>query len=264
MRNAIKNINWRRLLNASLWIITLVGLGFLMSFIKVKSSEFACNDLQLIIPGEQSFIAKADVDKILKNTQGELVGKTLSAIPIHEIEEDLRGIPFVEKAIVSKDMSGTVIIRIKQREAVLRVINQAGHDFYLDRNGVKMPLSAHYAPRVLVVNGLVREPYGKDLDSIQTPILRDLFEMASFIAADPLWDSQIEQLFVNEVGQIELVPRIGMQKIVIGNGHDIEEKFEKLRIFYQKVIPSMGWDAYTSVDLSFKNQLVCQKSESKK
>lgn len=264
MRNTIKNINWSRLLNVSLWLITLVGLGFLMSFIKVKSSEFACNDLKLIIPGEQSFIATADVDKILKDTQGELVGKTLSAIPIHEIEKDLRTIPFVEKAMVSKDMSGTISIKIKQREAVLRVINQAGQDFYLDRNGVKMPLSARYAPRVLVVNGFVRENYGKDLDSIQTPLLHDLFEIANFIAADSLWDSQIEQLFVNELGQIELVPRVGKQKLIVGNAQDIDDKFNKLRIFYQNVIPSMGWNAYTSVDLTFKNQLVCEKSDNTK
>ena len=264
MLSTLKNINWSRLLYASLWLITLVGMGFLMSFIKVKSSEYACNDLQVIIPGEQSFIATADVEKILKNTQGELIGKTLSDIPIHEIEEDLRAIPFVEKAIVSKDMNGTVSIKIKQREAVLRVINQAGQDFYVDRNGVKIPLSAHYAPRVIVANGLVGEGYGKDLDSIQTPILHDLVEIANFIEADVLWDSQIEQLFVNDQRQIELVPRVGRQRIIIGNAQDIDDKFRKLRVFYQKVIPTMGWDAYTSVDLSFKNQLVCQKNGSVK
>src|SRR5690554_1327328 len=208
MRNPFKKINWHRLLYTSLWMIVLVGLGFLMSFINVKSSEYACNDLHIIIPGEQSFIVRGDVDKILKETQGAIVGKTLSAIPIHEIENDLKSIPFIEKAMVSKDVSGKITIRIKQREAVLRVINDFGNDFYVDNNGLKIPLSAHYAPRVLVANGKIMENYNKDLDSIQTPLLEDQFKLSEYIQADTLWNSQIEQLYVNNQGEIEMVPRV--------------------------------------------------------
>jgi cell division protein FtsQ len=262
MRNPLKKINWRALLNASLWLITLVGLGLLMSFIEVKSSEYACNDLQVIIPGQQSFIVREDIDKILKETQGSIIGKTLSAIPIHEIEEDLSAIPFVEKATVTKDISGKITIVIKQREAVLRVINQAGSDFYLDNNGIKIPLSAHYAPHVLVANGWIREGHGSSLDSIQTPLLEELFKLAKYVQADSLWNSQIEQVYINKDSQIEMVPRLGNQKIILGNNADsLEQKFEKLLIFYKKIIPAVGWDAYRSVDLSFANQLVCERKE---
>ena len=261
MRSAFKNINWHKLLYTSLWLVILVGMGFLMSFINVKSSEYACNDLQIVIPGEQSFIAREDVDKILKETQGSIVGKTLAAIPIHEIEKDLRAIPFVEKAIVSKDISGKITIKIKQREAVLRVINDFGNDFYVDNNGLKIPLSAHYAPRVLVANGKIMERYTKDLEAIQTPLLEDLFKLSEYIQADTLWNSQIEQLYVNNKGEIEMVPRVGNQKIIIGNADLLDEKFGKLLVFYKRIIPSVGWDAYRSVDLSFMNQLVCEKNE---
>lgn len=262
MRNPLKKVNWRALLNASLWLITLVGLGLLMSFIEVKSSEFACNDLQVIIPGQQSFIVREDIDKILNETQGSIIGKTLSAIPIHEIEEDLSAIPFVERATVTKDISGKITIVIKQREAVLRVINQAGSDFYLDNNGIKIPLSAHYAPHVLVANGWIMEGHGSSLDSIQTPLLKELFKLAKYVQADSLWNSQIEQVYINRDSQIEMVPRLGNQKIILGNNADsLEQKFGKLLIFYKKIIPAVGWDAYRSVDLSFANQLVCERKE---
>lgn len=249
------------MLYASLWLITLVGLGFLMSFIKIKSSEYACNDLQVIIPGDQSFIAREDIDIILNKTQGAIIGKTLSTIPIHEIEEDLRSIPFIEKAIVSKDISGKVTINIKQREAVLRVINHLGNDFYLDENGLKMPLSTYYAPHVLVANGWIDESYGKSLDSIQTPLVEDLFKLAKYVQKDTIWNNQIEQLYVNKQGDIEMVPRIGNQKIIVGNAESLDEKFSKLLVFYQKIVPSVGWDVYRSVDLSFADQLVCERNE---
>ncbi len=262
MRNTFKKINWRNLLHASLWLITFVGLGLLMSFINVKSSEYACNDLQVIIPGQQSFVVREDIDKILKETQGAIIGKTLSAIPIHEIEKDLSDIPFIEKATVTKDMSGKITIAIKQREAVLRVINQAGSDFYLDNNGLKIPLSVHYAPHVLAANGWIREGQGSSLDSIQTPLLEELFKLAKYVQTDTLWNSQIEQIYINREGQIEMVPRLGNQKIILGHNADsLEQKFGKLLIFYNKVVPTVGWDAYRSVDLSFANQLVCGRNE---
>lgn len=261
MRNLLKKINWRKVLNVTLWVITLTGMGFLMSFINVKSSEYACNELQITIPGDQSFVIREDIDKILKETQGSLIGKTLLAIPIHEIEEDLRTIPFVEKAIVSKDLNGKLTIEIKQRKAVLRVINNLGNDFYIDNKGLKMPLSVNYAPRVLVANGLIMEKYDQHLDSVKTDKLQELVDLANYIRADTLWDNQIEQLFVNVGGVIEMIPRVGNQKIIIGNATELDEKFAKLLLFYKQVIPSVGWDAYKTVNLSFANQLVCEKNE---
>lgn len=261
MSKFYKHIRWRKILYGTLWIISLVGIGFLMSFVEVKSSELACNDVKVIIPGKQSFIARADVDKIINETQGTLVGKTLSAIPIHKLEEDLKAIPFVKKAIVSKDMHGLITIEISQREAVLRVINKIGNDFYLDKKGIKMPLSAHYAPRVLVVNGHIDELYGKALDTIQTPLLRNLYHLSKYIAKDEFLESQIEQLFINNNHSIEMVPRIGDHKIILGDVSFLDEKFEKLQLFYNKVIPAKGWDVYETVDLSFKNQLVCVKKK---
>lgn len=254
-----KHIKWRKVLYASLWIISLVSIGFLMSFVESKSSELACNDLKIVIPGNQSFIARSDVDKVINDTQGVLVGKTLSAIPIHQLEEDLKAIPFVKKAIVSKDMQGLITIEINQREAVLRVINTIGNDYYIDRKGIKMPLSAHYAPRVLVVNGQVNELFGKGLDTIQTSLLRDLYKLAKYIQKDEFLESQIEQLYVNSNQVIEMIPRIGDHRIVLGDVSFLEEKFEKLQLFYSKVIPAKGWDEYETVDLSFRNQLVCVK-----
>lgn len=261
MIKALKSISWRNVLYGMLWLISLLGLGILLSFISVKSKQYACNDLQIIIPGEQSFIAREDVDRILKEKHGELIGKTLSSIPIHTIEHELKAIPFVEEALVNVDMNGKLIIRVKQREAVVRVINERGDDFYVDKQGLKMPLSPYYAPLVLVANGRISERFNNPLDSMETTVLKDLYKTAEFIQADTLWNNQIEQLYVNTQGDIEMVPRIGKQKIVLGNADFLTQKFEKLLLFYKQIIPAVGWQVYQKVDLSFTNQLVCEKNE---
>src|SRR5690606_6339049 len=117
----------------------------------------------------------------------------------------------------------------------LRVISASGIDFYLDTKGLKMPVSLKYAPHVLVANGFIQEGYdrGKD-DSIRTEQVQHLFTTAKFVSADSLWNEQVEQLYVNAEEDIELVPRVGTQRIVLGDADSIGRKFRKLELFYKQ------------------------------
>lgn len=251
--------HWKNLLYSLLGLVCLGSLIVLMSFISGKSRDFVCKQVHVVLPGEQSFIARSDIDQILQDHYGALEGKTLSALPIHEMEQVLSAIPFIKKAEITADMDGTLIIQMEQRTARLRVINRAKQAFYLDEAGVKMPLSPYYTPRVPVANGWIDESF-ETLDSIRTPLLMDLYKAADFIQSDTLWNNQIEQLYVNEAGEIELVPRVGNQTIILGNADSLERKFEKLFLFYKEVIPAVGWDYYTKVKLNFAGQVVCEKS----
>ena len=40
----------------------------------------------------------------------------------------------------------------------------------------------------------------------------------------------------------------------------MEIKFKKLELFYKNILPTKGWNYYESVNLKFKNQIVCTKS----
>jgi cell division protein FtsQ len=257
----IRNIRWKQVLLSILWLGCLTGLFFLMSFISIKSNSLTCNDLHVYIPGEQSFVIRDDIDQLLMKKHGEIVGRTLASLPLHEIEKDLQAIPFIKEAMVNMDMNGLMTIKIEQREAALRVINIHGEDFYVDENGVKFPLSKHYAPNILVANGNIGEGFMTDTASIQSSLLMDLFRTANFIRADTLWNDQIEQLYVNANSEIEMVPRLGSQQIILGNADSLQSKFNKLLLFYKHIAPTVGWDVYKAVDLSFANQLVCTKRE---
>ena len=261
MFNRIRHINWKNILSGVLWVLGLGGLFTLMSFIHVKSSELACRELKIVIPGEQSFVERDDIDRMIVKTQGSLEGRTLQSVPLHEIEKELRTNPHIEKATVFMDMDGTIQIRIRQKEALLRIINASGTDFYLDTKGLKMPVSLKYAPHVLVANGFISEGYNRGTDdSIQTEQVKHLFRTAKFVSADSLWNEQVEQLYINAEQDIELVPRVGSQRIVLGDADSIERKFRKLELFYKQVVPRVGWDAYKTVNLKFANQIVCEKA----
>ena len=65
--------------------------------------------------------------------------------------------------------------------------------------------------------------------------------------------------YENLEGDFELVPRIGAQRILIGDGSDLDQRFGKLRIFYEKGIPKADWRRYSCIDVRFADQVVCTK-----
>lgn len=254
------HIPWGKVLYTIYLVGGIVGVVFLLSMVNVKSSEQACQEFRVQIEGEEAFVEKNDVEALIHAEYGEMVGRTLESLPIHDMEQNLKRIPYVAHARVSMDMHGLLLVKISQRKAVLRVIDEEGNGFYVDENRLKMPFSKRYVPKVTVANGRIEETYGRALEPIATPVVVDLYTIADFLKSNPVWAKQIVQLFVNEVGEIELIPRQGHFKIIFGDASDLTQKFEKLLIYYQGIVPQKGIDAYSVVNLKYKDQLVCLQS----
>jgi cell division protein FtsQ len=77
-----------------------------------------------------------------------------------------------------------------------------------------------------------------------------------------VWNALIDQVVVDAEGGFELVPRVGAQRILIGDGSDLEQRFAKLRLFYSKGMPKADWRRYARIDLRFADQIVCTKRNS--
>ncbi len=257
----LKNINWKAILYTFTWAICLAGLGLLMSFIKVKKNDLQCKDVKVLIPGSGNFIERAEVDRILLANNEPLVGRDLNKINIHQLEKALQANPFIEYAKVFADMDGIIHVEIKQREPVLRVLNMNNQDFYIDQHGLKIPMSSNFTANVLVANGFIPENFSNKIDTLKSKLAKDLFNIAVFIKKDTLWNDQIEQLYVNNKSEIELVPRVGNQKIILGDADSLQTKFRNLRVFYKKALPKVGWDTYKTINIKYANQIVCEKMD---
>lgn len=258
----LKRINWRAVFITIIWVLSLGGLITLMSFIEVKKAETTCKKINVILPGNQFFIERSEVDAILNENGALLVGRRLEGINIQDLENKLKANPFIEYAKVYLDMDGVLHANIKQRVPILRIFNLSGQDFYVDQNGFKVPLSDHFTPKVLAANGQILESFDGKVDTLKNQMSKDLFHLAQFIDKDPLWTDQIVQLYVDDQKDIELVPRVGNQRIILGDVDQMEQKFRNLKLFYKKAIPKVGWDAYSIINLKFDGQIVCVKRDS--
>ena len=77
--------------------------------------------------------------------------------------------------------------------------------------------------------------------------------------SDELWRNQITQVYVNESNELELVPRVGNHIILLGGLDDYEKKMDKLEAMYNEGFDITGWNAYSVVNLKFKNQVICKR-----
>jgi cell division protein FtsQ len=106
----LKRINWSAIFTGFAWLISLAGVVVLLSFINVKKQTVKCTDIKILIPGADNFIEREEIDAILKEDQGVLLGRNLENINIHKIEQKLQSNPYIGFAKVYVDMDGVLHI----------------------------------------------------------------------------------------------------------------------------------------------------------
>ncbi|MBP3943245.1 FtsQ-type POTRA domain-containing protein [Sphingobacteriaceae bacterium WQ 2009] len=259
MLNWFRNIRWRLIFIAILGIGSLIGVIFLMIRVDKQDQNQLCTDLNIFIEGKESFIDQDDISSLIALKYGRIVGRELNLIKTQEIEKSLKALPYVAEASVHLDMSGEMRINLTQREVVMRVVNRLGTEYYLDQKGLKVPTTLKYVPRVLIASGNIAEGYKEPLEAMDSKLLKDLFQVVNYINNDELWSNQVVQIYVNQNDDIELVPRIGDQQLIIGTADSLDQKFELLQVFYKNIMPKVGIEAYEKVNVKYAGQIICEK-----
>jgi len=261
MWNKLRNIRWKAVGRALLGLFALTGILLLMGLIHEKDAAQRCTSIKVMVAGKETFIDHNDISEIIRSRFGEVVGRLLHEIPVQQMEESLRELPYVFSAEMYADMDGVLQVAVRQREAMLRVISRNGQEYYIDTKGVKIPVTLKYVPHVPVANGYIAEGYGRALDSIRTPLLRDLVEIAEHTRRDALWSRQIVQLYVNQDRDIEIVPRVGTQQLLLGDARNLRGKLDRLEVFYREILPKVGSDAYRRVSVKYEGQIICERRD---
>ena len=249
--------------------LLVIGVSLALGFVERTTDRTPIADLQVHVEGGEGlhFIDEQAVRAEILDHGVAVLNAPTADVDVADIETRLRNIPAVAKAEAYHTMDGVLHVDVVQREPIVRVFNADGNSFYIDREGWTMPISSKYTARVLVVTGNLNEPGANDGvhfvfadDSLaQASLSDDVHRLATFIVNDPFWKAMIDQVVVNSDHEFELVPRIGAQRILLGDATALAQRFEKLRIFYQKGIPKADWRRYDRIDIRFADQIVCTK-----
>lgn len=198
--------------------------------------------------GANLFLSHEMVNKLLIQKNGEVKNQPKSLINLHELENVVFENPLVEEAKVFMTIDGAIKTVIKQRTPIARV-NTGSGVYYIDKQGVKMPLSKNYSARVLLVSGTVKD---EDITSV--------YRLVKKINENVFLSELIVGVHKNSMNDYVLQTRKYDQHIQIGKIKDLNVKFKKLEAFYNEVIQSNEVEKYKMINLKFSNQVVCTKN----
>ena len=64
---------------------------------------------------------------------------------------------------------------------------------------------------------------------------------------------------VRDTNNILIVPTLSGHVVNMGNASGFENKFAKLRLFYDKVMPKKGWNTYDTISVKWNHQVVATR-----
>jgi len=246
-------------------IIYLIGIpAYYASTLCIKP----CMDLKITITDSAyyHFVTKRDIRNTIYARNGNPVGKPVRDIKLSAIEETMNSrYRELKTAEAFMSVDGTLHLVADQRTPIMRIMPDEGGDYYLDSEGVVIRRRNLYTPRLHIVGGNINISQAmlngvSVLDtSIKNTILRDIYYLVSYIKGNSFWSAQIDQIYVDSNDEIVLVPRVGNHTIHLGTSEDFEGKLRNLKVFYEKVLPEVGWNKYSAINLAFSGQIVCRR-----
>jgi cell division protein FtsQ len=261
----------KRIFTIVLYILIPAGVLVLLGFAAESNRSMPVKSFQVSFVNDHGnrFVDSASVIRHVYSRLEPLPGQKIRDVSLRKIEKLINELYYVEHSQVYSTIDGAIIARISQREPIARVINSHNESFYIDRNGKLMKTTPRYSARVVVVSGYIPSRYSPTVDlslamndkssSRSDKTLCELFDLINYIEKDRFLNAWIDQIYITRSGGFELIPKNGSHVVEFGDISDMEQKFNKLIMFYKNGLTNMGWNNYRRINLKFKNQIVCSK-----
>jgi cell division protein FtsQ len=264
----------KRILIILFWVAIIAYYFMSLSFVSARRHEQVCTAMEINIldSAKSRFVTKKDIHQMVENRSRKIVGVLLDSINTKGIERRLCELAPIRSATVYKTIDGKMYINVMQRTPIVRCINRYGESFYLDEQGKLLKHSSRYYAHALVANGYINlRPEQKDYSVFDDGnaaagnrnVMRELFDLANYINGDRFWKAQIQQIYVNEEGEFELIPLVGAHTIVFGTFDKHDDKFSKLASFYRNGLNVKGWNTYDAINIKYEGQIVGTRKSNK-
>ncbi|MFH1121445.1 MAG: hypothetical protein V1775_16625 [Bacteroidota bacterium] len=262
----------KRVLTIIFWIAVVAGVGSLFIFANQRQKKLVCQKFEIEVGYGKApvLITQGNIRQQITKNNIKVRGKEIGGIEVEKIQRLLDENPFIKKASLTIGVNGTVKASVIQRNPLVRVIDLKGKQFYIDEEGGLMPLSPEFPARVIIANGNIKpvrtiSKTGWNKNGLpeyeKLPVLlRQIYHTSLALRKEVFCNAFIEQIYVNKTGELELLPKFGEQIILLGDTTFIGEKLKNLRVFYSTGMKNTSWNTYKSINLKFRNQVVCTKT----
>lgn len=170
------------------------------------------------------------------------------------LEQYLDKNPFIENADAFIDADDVLFVHIRMRQPLVRLMDYNGNSQFMDAKGVLMPVNEQYTIRVPVATGMFRVLNENEDEAAKW--MAQLHNLSAAIQQDSFMWNLTEQIHLNEEKDFVIIPKLGREQIIVGDATRLDEKFEKLKLFYREGIRRTGFGRYRSINLKFNDQVI--------
>lgn len=216
------------------------------------SSDKAFKKYKII--SDSTFVPK---DKIVSILDNYFTKESLN-INFNDLEKKIKSNPHIKKVTLYKDLTGNLNVIVNQFQPIARIIHENKSKKYFDIDGEIFPTSLGYSHRVLLIFLTSKINFlNNNLNNTEFGV--DLLNMVKYIESDKFLSKIVSEIEVDNYKNIIIRPQISKQKIIFGYPDDLVNKFRKIKIFYDEIAPAKGWNTYSSVNVKYRNQIICDK-----
>lgn len=255
-------------------VVVFVSFGLIITLFgfvgnKKGNARITSVSIQIDNSEEVRFLNETEVNTLLAERNLKTIGASNNQLEPSRMEQAIRAHPAVKTANVYAGFDGVLHIEIEQRKPIVRVLDLFNNSYYIDEEGNYFPTIDRFTCRVPVATGFITDRFHTRNMKISEVMANDsladlgvtddIYTYMALIHRDDFLLALTEQLYVNFDGEIELIPKAGPTSVLLGNAHMAENKLSRLKVFYRKGLPLVGWDTYSALNLKYKEQIICTK-----
>ena len=248
------NIRIAHIVWTALILAMLAGFGILHSCVGREDSRKLCQSLDVQISEGQEFLSEEDIRAGIDKGYGVYIGAPLDSIDLGRIERLLEEHKAVRKCEAWTTRNGVLQVSVEQRSPALRFMG-GEKGFYIDREGVTIPLHPSYTAPVPVIEGMIPDMQDEGHAAWAAGVL----ELTDFIASSKTWKDKVEKISVGKGSDLEIRLEGNKERFILGAPDNIRDKFDRIGKYFACIVPAKGEGYYKSVNLKYNHQIICRK-----
>ena len=235
----------------------LAGTAFVLAFcacIAVISSlcsaeraSLACGRVEVLFCDTLRFVDSTDVLESVFENYGPCIGERLDSVHLAAVEAAVLSREPVSSCQAWTTDDGVLHILVGQRTPAVR-FTDGRQSVYADTGGRLFPMTGGYEADVPVGTGRIPEDGDWAVSMVK---------MLGWMHRNG-WNGTISAVESDRSGNISL-RACGGERFNIGQPEGFEEKFGLIKKYYDYIVPEKGEGAYKTVNVNFKNQIICRK-----
>lgn len=217
-----------------------------------ESRRNGCQGIDIVIESSTSAdtVTKKGVLDELSRYPRKIVGVPLETIDTRDLEKYLSGFSNFEDVECTLTTDGFLNVKVQPMVPAIRVFD-GNKSYYINKAGKIIESKPNFFVDVPVVTGNFSRSF--------SPM--NVLPLVRFIERDEVLSKLVGMIEAKDADNLILVPRIHGHVINFGDTNRLEEKRRALLSVYRKVMPYKGWNAYDTISVKFRGQVVASRRD---